>query len=140
MVKKFMAGLAVFLATWAACSHLGRLLPPGKLVGGNTETYYTQAIAQAHGWQAEITTPAGTRCDIVVPGQFAIEVDWAGKWAECYGQAVHYGDELGLEPVMLFLTGKGESPADIERGALLGQRHGVQVWYYNVQTSKLKRD
>lgn len=44
-----------------------------------------------------------TRIDLYTSEE-AIEVDFASKWAECYGQAEYYGIVSGKRPEMLLLV------------------------------------
>lgn len=53
--------------------------------------------------RVEVRMPDGTRCDIVTD-QIAWEVDWANKWYECLGQALHYSRLTKLQAGMLLLV------------------------------------
>ena len=56
----------------------------------NTERVYQLAFAKnLQNAQIEVVAPDGTRCDILT-AEFAIEVDFANKWAEAIGQSLNY--------------------------------------------------
>lgn len=50
--------------------------------------------------------PDRTRIDIYLPNEAAIEVDFAAKWAECIGQATHYGRMTDTQPTLLLIMEK----------------------------------
>lgn len=55
------------------------------------------------GWATEVYFESPrTRADCLSPTH-AIEVDWAGKWAEGIGQALHYADMTGLMPGLILI-------------------------------------
>lgn len=45
----------------------------------------------------EVVAPDGTRCDILTD-EYAIEVDFANKWAEAIGQALNYAIQFNKMP------------------------------------------
>lgn len=55
-----------------------------------------QAVTEAPIWD-------GTRCDLL-NDEYAIEVDYAKKWAESIGQALYYGITLNRKPAILLLV------------------------------------
>lgn len=55
-----------------------------------------EAEAEARLWDA-------TRVDLL-SDRYAIEVDWAPKWAEAIGQALYYAEVTGREPAVLLLV------------------------------------
>lgn len=67
------------------------------------ERYYQeQWVAEHPGSEAEVVMPDGTRCDIITE-EFAIEVDWAEKWAEAIGQSLYYAAQTGKRPGILLI-------------------------------------
>ena len=51
------------------------------LFGKQSERYYQEKFAREIGGQVEVVMKDGTRCDILTD-TYAIEVDFARKWAE----------------------------------------------------------
>lgn len=69
----------------------------------------------------------GTRVDLL-SDTWAVEVDYAGKWAECIGQALYYGQVSGRKPVCLLLV---NLPADghfVYRCQTVCHNHGIELW------------
>ena len=70
--------------------------------------------------------------------EFAVEVDWLGKWHEGIGQAVHYAHETGKKPVVALALKE-------KRGVFRGDReeceyvaevceaYGITVWVLHVE-------
>ena len=53
------------------------------------ENFYQKQYAKKLGGRTEVTMPDGARCDILTETH-AIEVDFADKWAEAFGQSLNY--------------------------------------------------
>ena len=101
------------------------------------EPNHTKELAVITGGKAEVTTPVGTRCDLV-SDTHTIEVEWASKAYEAIGQSLHYSLELAKEPGILFLV---ESDKDIEFASVRANKvcrlYKIDVWWYNVKTKVL---
>ena len=72
------------------------------------ESDYADPWCAARGGVSEKVLADRTRVDCLLPG-FAVEVDYAHKWAEAMGQALHYGRMTGRMPGVLLILKK---PAD----------------------------
>ena len=81
----------------------------------NPEAYYQELAAKKYNGETEVVLPDGTRCDIVTETH-AIEVDFAGKWAEAIGQSLNYSFQLNKKAGILLIL---ESPKD--------ERHLIRV-------------
>lgn len=69
----------------------------------------------------------GTRVDCLMPG-YAVEFDFAEKWAEAIGQALYYGRETERSPgVVLILEGEGDGKY-LKRLQSVAILHGIKVW------------
>ena len=44
--------------------------------------------------------------------KFAIEVDWANKWAEAVGQSLYYADATDRKPAIILLCTDSEGPVE----------------------------
>lgn len=69
----------IFFAAYSAFA--GRILPESAY-----QANFAKTIPNA---QTEVVAPDGTRCDILTD-EYAIEVDFADKWAEAIGQSLNY--------------------------------------------------
>ena len=58
------------------------------------EAYYQSIWCDDHGGRTEVVVEGGARCDCLTETH-AIEFDFANKWAEAIGQALHYGAQTG---------------------------------------------
>jgi len=77
-------------------------------VGGENEAYYRDKWCDEHGGTTKVVAMDGTRPDCVTK-DYAIEVDWAHKWYEGLGQALHYSLVTGLKPGIVLIM---RSPKD----------------------------
>jgi hypothetical protein len=99
----------------------------------HSEPWYTQAIAKQYGWQAEVRTSIGTRCDLL-SDSLAIEVEWPSKPFEAVGQSLHYSEQLGKQPAILFLLSDRatyEQQFVLKRVGEVAGRHGIRVLWYS---------
>ncbi len=74
----------------------------------NPESYYQEQAAGVLDGHTEVVLPNGTRCDILTD-KYAIEVEFADKWAEAIGQSLNYAAESGNQAVIILII---ESPSD----------------------------
>jgi len=94
------------------------------------ESYYQQKFAEVVDGQREVVLEDRTRVDIVTDTH-AIEVDFAAKWAESIGQALHYELMTGKHAgVLLVMEGKkDERFLEILMGVAVP--HGIDVWIWD---------
>jgi hypothetical protein len=70
----------------------------------------------------------------LLTGTQAIELDWlkGNKWREGIGQALHYGDVTGQQPVLALISAYynifGAEQQKLEYVSGLCAAHGVEVW------------
>ena len=55
--------------------------------------------------------PSGGYVDCL-SAEYAIEVDWASKWAEAVGQSLYYADATGRKPEIILLCEESEGPIE----------------------------
>ena len=77
----------------------------------------------------------GTRVDLL--GGFAVEVDWATKWAEAIGQSLYYGLVSGRDPGIVLLMKKGEERY-VYRCQTVCAAKDIRLWIWDVEKGKLK--
>lgn len=109
-----------------------------------SEPEITRAIAQRFGWDAEVQTSVGTRCDLV-SDRLAMEVEWpkASKPYEAVGQALHYSVELGREPAICFLVSGLETSSREYALARVGKvcrLHGIEVYWFDYNSRTLSKE
>lgn len=80
-------------------------LPVTPATSGELE--YTSVWCAARNGQAEVRIQDGTRVDCLTATQ-AIEVDYARKWCEGLGQALHYARLTGRRPAVALIMGPGD--------------------------------
>lgn len=78
------------------------------LAGEKSESDYRDTWCEDQDGQAEVVLEDLTRVDCLTE-EFAVEVDWAHKWAESIGQARYYAEMTGREPAVLLIVGPGEA-------------------------------
>lgn len=81
------------------------------------------------GGKFEYILPDRTRVDCLT-GDYAVEVDWARKWAEAIGQSLYYGASTGRQPGILLIT---KGPGDKRylrrlRRTILHYHLPIQLW------------
>lgn len=72
------------------------------------ESHYRDLWCDDQGGQAEVVLEDRTRVDCLTD-EFAVEVDFAYKWAESIGQSRYYAEMTGREPAVLLIVGPGEA-------------------------------
>ena len=97
------------------------------------ETYYQAKFAEVIGGEREVVLEDRTRVDIVTDSH-VIEVDFAEKWAESIGQALHYEGMLDKHAgVLLVIEGQKEERF-LERLMGVAAKHGIDVWVWDWTT------
>ena len=79
----------------------------------------------------EYENPDCTRVDCLTQTH-AIEFDFDKKWAECIGQALHYGIQTGKKPKCVLIL-RGNNPARkkvyFQRIKTISEKYGFEVEY-----------
>jgi len=96
------------------------------------ESYYQDKFAKIVGGETEVVLSDGTRADIVTKN-YAIEVDFADKWAESIGQALNYGRLLNKEAGILLVVKGREEDRHIEKlvNNIAYYRLPIKVWIWD---------
>jgi len=97
------------------------------------EAKWLEKDYQAH-WckgEVEVVLEDKSRVDCIQDG-YAIEIDWAKKWAEAISQSLFYSVKTGLKPGILLIYGPDDWRHLIRfwtvRGHLKQQGIDVRVW------------
>lgn len=72
----------------------------------------------------EVRLYDGTRVDCLTDS-FAIEFDFAPKWAEALGQALHYARMTGRQPAIFLILEHDSDMRYVQRLAPLCEKYGV---------------
>ena len=92
-----------------------------------SEAFYRDYWAKKKGGlRTEVRCPDGTRCDIV-SDKYAIEVDWAYKWYEGFGQALWYGFQLNKKPALLLILRSSADSKFVIKVNSLAKHHGIDL-------------
>ena len=91
------------------------------------EKYYQEAWCEKAGGVTEYRLDDGTRLDCLTD-DYAIEFDFAPKWAESVGQALYYSLKTGRQPgVVLIMVNDGDERY-LERLNALAVKYNIKVW------------
>jgi hypothetical protein len=95
----------------------------------HSEASYQKAWCSANNGIEEYENKDMTRVDCLTPTH-AVEFDFANKWAESIGQALHYGFMTGKKPkVVLILDNPQEQMVYFHRVRKLAERYGFDIEY-----------
>lgn len=88
------------------------------------EADYAEPWCAARGGVSGEVLADRTRVDCLLPG-YAVEVDFARKWAEGMGQALHYARMTGRQPGVVLIL---EKPSDVR----FAERLMADAFYHNL--------
>lgn len=72
------------------------------------EKYYQSKLCNKLGGVMEYQLKDRTRIDCLID-DYAIEVDWAKKWAEGIGQSLYYAQMTDRKPAVALIVGAGDN-------------------------------
>jgi hypothetical protein len=99
------------------------------------EKYYQNVFATIIKGKTEVVLSDQARVDIVTD-TFAIEVDFAHKWAESVGQALYYNIELNKKAGVLLLVDGRKNERYVKRLLKIAERYKITVWLMDTNTNK----
>jgi len=105
------------------------ILCPSLALSGHLhpEKYYQNLWCEKVGGITEYVLDDGTRVDCLTD-EYAIEFDFAPKWAESIGQALYYAEKTGKKPgIVLIMENEGDERY-LERVEFLGAKYHLKVW------------
>ena len=106
----------------------------------HSESSYQHAWCSAHNGIEEYENKDFTRVDCLTE-QNAVEFDFANKWAESIGQALHYQYMTGKKgKVVLILENQKKEMVYYRRVKKLGKIHGFDVEYVTPDILNLDKD
>lgn len=91
------------------------------------EKVYQAAWCEQHGGVTEYRLDDGTRVDCLTD-EYAIEFDFAPKWAESVGQSLYYAERTGKLPGVVLIMEYAYDNRYAKRLDALAQRYHIKVW------------
>lgn len=115
---------------------LSIFLLPLSLLAKQYESYYQDLFADKIGGRTEVVANDNTRCDILT-SEYAIEVDFARKWAEAIGQSLNYGKEFDRKSGILLILEKPSDKKHLNRihKIINSYELPITVWEIDAETS-----
>lgn len=101
------------------------------------ERYYQDIFAEAIRGKTEVVLSDGARVDIVTD-TFAIEVDFAYKWAESIGQSMYYSEMLNKKTGVLLIMRNDKDDRYLNRLMKIAIKYSITVWVINVEGNSWK--
>ncbi len=92
------------------------------------EAHYQNEWCQKWNGQSEYQLSDLTRVDCLT-ASYAVEFDFAKKWAEAIGQSLHYAMMTGKKPAIILII---ESPKDFtyyNRLKPICEKYGITLWF-----------
>ena len=108
----------------------------------HSESSYQHAYCSVNNGIEEYELHDKTRVDCLTDN-YAIEFDFANKWAESIGQSLHYGLMTGKKPkVVLILDSKyyDKQMVYVERVKKIGQMYSIDVEYISDKILNIDKD
>ena len=93
----------------------------------NEAYYQNQWCNKWHGI-IEYKLSDNTRVDCLTKN-YAVEFDFAKKWAESVGQSLHYGMMTGKKPAIILILEKPKDYIYYNRLKPLCTKYGITLWY-----------
>ncbi|MGE4396578.1 MAG: hypothetical protein AB7D34_03860 [Sulfurimonas sp.] len=89
------------------------------------EKYYQSKMCSEFGGEIEYVLFDRTRVDCL-SGEYAIEVDFAKKWAEGVGQSLYYAEVTGKKPAIGLIVGEGDEKY-LKRVQRVADKFDIQI-------------
>lgn len=118
MSRTLLQTILVFLFLLPTQIHAKHLHP---------EKHYQCQWCEEKGGVTEYRLEDGTRVDCLLE-QYAVEVDFARKWAESIGQALYYGLMTDREPAVLLILEKEDDKRYLVRLQKVAEEYGITVF------------
>jgi hypothetical protein len=91
------------------------------------EKDYQHWWCERHGGEREYRLPDNTRIDCLTR-EYAVEVEYAAKWAESIGQSLYYAYSTGRKPAVLLIVQETEDERFLKRLRVVAKEQGIKVW------------
>ena len=94
----------------------------------HSERYYQEIFCNNIGGTMEVVLSDNTRVDCLTD-KYAIEVDFANKWAEGIGQSLHYGLMTSKKAGVYLIIESAKDYKYIDRVNAIANRHCIRIWH-----------
>lgn len=94
---------------------------------GIKESVYQREWCATQGGIIEYRLPDKARVDCVTD-EYAVEFDFARKWAEGIGQALYYGLMTGKRPGLVLILERRDEQRFVDRAREVCDRYGITLW------------
>ena len=92
------------------------------------ESYYQNLWCDRWGGQSEYLLDDYCRVDCLTKN-YAVEFDFASKWAEAVGQSLHYAKKTGKKPAIILILQSKKDWVYYNRLKKICPEHGITLWY-----------
>jgi len=99
------------------------------------EVEYQTAWCNANNGQMEYVLDDNSRVDCLLP-EYAIEFDFADKWAEGVGQSLYYGLKTKRKPGIVLIMENNSDEIHLKKIELLSQKYGIKIWTMKLEELK----
>lgn len=123
--KKTVSIIFTFIAALLYFLFEEEIAPQKISTANHNEKYYQTKMCDALGGKMEVVLEDKARIDCLTT-EYAIEVDFAKKWAEGIGQALYYGQMSGKKPAVGLIAGAGDEKF-ISRLNVVAKTHNIKV-------------
>jgi len=99
------------------------------------EKDYQNLWCSQNNGQTEVKLPDGTRIDCLTK-EYAIEFDFASKWAESIGQSLYYGLSTNKQPAVVLIMENRNDTKYLKRLQTVSKMVGIKVFtmdYYELE-------
>ena len=110
--------ILIFPLLFVACSHTAKKYH---------EKHYQTILCDELGGEMEYILRDRTRVDCLTD-EYAIEVDFAKKWAEGIGQSLYYAHMTGKKPAVGFIMNTDKDQRYFKRLDALANKYGIKVF------------
>jgi len=94
------------------------------------EKHYQTLLCNELGGEMEYILKDRTRVDCLTE-KYAIEVDFAKKWAESIGQTLYYAHMTGKKPAVGFIMNGEKDQRYLKRLDALAQKYDIKIFIIN---------
>jgi hypothetical protein len=91
------------------------------------EKDYQAVWCQEQNGELEVVLDDKSRVDCITD-RYAVEFDFAPKWAEGVGQALYYAEKTGKEPGVVLIVEEEKDKKHLPKIQLLSEKYGIGVW------------
>jgi len=95
------------------------------------EKVYQEYFCTALGGQTEYVLKDKTRVDCLID-EYAIEVDFAPKWAESVGQSLYYASQTSRKAaILLIMEDEVKDKKYLHRLQNINKKYAIDIWIIN---------